>query len=175
MPWLYLFTAVVMSVIAIYHLFSDRFRRLNRQTAVFRTSDPRKLHTESLVYKMSVYSCYIVLILSVLLVIEVFNNFLTATLLFIAVFITGLYILLTLDRVFEIQGEGVVFAGYHARWSKIRSMKWGKTKKSRRQLIMELDKGQKIKTMISEKEQDTVEEILSDYTYFEKENANTTS
>ncbi|WP_147803549.1 hypothetical protein [Alkalicoccus halolimnae] len=168
MHWLYLLTAVVMSVISIYHLFTDRFRRLSGSPSVYKSTDTRRLHTDSTMYKLSLYSCYFVILLSIFLFIEVFNNFMTATLLFIVVFLLGLNVLLTLDRVFEIQGEAVIFAGYHAKWSKIKSIQWGKKKRRGRQLIMELSKGQKIKTTIADKEQNTIEDILSDYVYFEK-------
>lgn len=169
MQWLYLLTAVVMTILAVYHLFTDRFRKLSGNTILFELKDPKKISTSSLIYKSSVYSCYIVFLLSIFLFIEVFNNFVTATILFAVVFLLGLFILLTLDRVFQVQGDAVIFAGYHAKWSKIRIIKWGKQYRNRRQLIMELEKGQRIKTTVPNEEKQRLEDFLADYVYVEKE------
>ncbi|NJP36806.1 hypothetical protein [Alkalicoccus luteus] len=167
MQWLYLFTGVVASVIAIYHLFTDRLRRLRGAETTFTPDDTKKISTHSTIYKISVYSCYLVLILSIVLFVEVFNSFQNATILFVFIFALGLFILLTLDRVFEIQGDALIFAGYHARWSTVQKICWGRQKSSRRQLIMELAKGQKIKTTIANEAKEDVEETLAIYCHFE--------
>ncbi|SDN60979.1 hypothetical protein [Alkalicoccus daliensis] len=169
MQWLYLITAVVMSILAVYHLFTDRFRKLSGNTVLFELDDPKKISTSSIIYKSSIYACYIVFLLSILLFMQLFTNFTTATLLFVVVFLLGMFILLTLDKVFQVQGDAVIFAGYHAKWSKIRIIKWGKQRRHRRQLIMELVKGQRIKTTVPNEEKQRLENFLADYVYVEKE------
>ncbi|CAM3826985.1 hypothetical protein [Alkalicoccus chagannorensis] len=169
MQWLYLLTAVIMSIISIYHLFTDRVRRINGSEVFFTPDDAQKVSTSSLRYKISLLCSYVVILLSVFLIIEVFNNFVAASILAVLVFAAGTFILLTLDKVFQLQGDAIVFAGYHAKWSKIRVIKWGRARKNRQQLIMELQKGQKIKTTIADEAKEEVEEVLSSYVHFEKE------
>ncbi|SER93500.1 hypothetical protein [Salipaludibacillus aurantiacus] len=168
MQWIYLLTGTIMGVISVYHLFTHKHRKSTQDYVIYRLNDRKKIPTDSKAYKRSIMAAYGVLFLSVFLFVEIFNNFFNATILFFIIFILGTYVLVTLDRIFEIQGEALIFAGYHARWGKIRSVQWGKKKKNKSQLIMELGKGQKIKTYIRNDEADELENVLSNYVYFEK-------
>ncbi|MBU9711437.1 hypothetical protein [Evansella tamaricis] len=170
MPWLYLFCSTIFGVIAIYHLFAHRRREMMNDYVIYETKDPRKISTSSRIYKISLWSSYLILLLNLLLLLEIFRDFQRATLLFLMIFPIGLFILITLDRVFEVRGNALIFAGYHTQWGKIRLIKWGKQGGKRTKLIMELDKGTKIKTTIDNDERSSLEEILSNYTHFEKEN-----
>lgn len=169
MQWIFLFTGTVMAVISIYHLFTHKHRKSSNTYIIHQLKDKRKTTTESFVYKQSIIVAYIVIFLTVFLFMEVFNSVFNAFLLFLAILILGGYVLITLDRVFEIQRDAIIFSGYHAKWGKIRSLQWGKKKKNRRKLIMELAKGQKIRTTIQNSEADELEEILSNYAHFEKD------
>ncbi|WP_280769338.1 hypothetical protein [Salipaludibacillus daqingensis] len=168
MQWLFLFTGIIMGAISIYHLFTDKHRKSSNDYTIYKLDDPKKIQTGSRPYKLSIIAAYLVLFLTIFLYIEVFNNIFNATILFFVVLILGAYVLITIDRIFEIHGEAIIFAGYHARWGKIRSIAWGKKRKDRTQLIMILAKNQKIKTTIANERVEELEEILSNYVHFEK-------
>ncbi|MBU9721862.1 MULTISPECIES: hypothetical protein [Bacillaceae] len=169
MHWLYLFTSTILGVIAIYHLFAHKRRETMQDYVIYELKDKRKLGTSSKTYKFSIWSSYIVLILNLFIIIELFRSFQTATILFLIILPLGLFVLITLDRVFEVRGNALIFAGYHTQWGKIRSIKWGKQRAHRTKLIMELDKGTKINTTIANEEKEELESLLSNYVYFEKE------
>jgi len=168
MQWIFLLTGMIMGTISVYHLFTHQHRKARNDYIIYQLNDPKKVLTGSFAYKLSLIAAYIVLFLNIFLLIATFNNFNNAVILFFIILILGGYILLTIDRIFELHGEAIIFAGYHARWGKIRSITWGKKKKNRTQLIMVLAKGQKIKTTIINERVDELEEILSNYVYFEK-------
>jgi hypothetical protein len=168
MQWIYLCTGTIMGAISIYHLFTHKHRKSTNDYVIHQLNDPKKIRTGSRPYKFSIGAAYLVLFLTIFLYVEIFNNFFTATILFFIILLLGAYVLITIDRIFEIQGEAIIFAGYHARWGKIRHIAWGKKKKNRTQLIMELGKGQKIKTTIDNNETEELEDILSNYVHFEK-------
>ncbi|ADH99007.1 hypothetical protein [Salisediminibacterium selenitireducens] len=169
MEWLFLFTAGVVSAVAVYHLFTHKHRENSGDQSFFSLTDPRKLTVASKTYKASVYAGYAALPIGLVLVLETFNNFVMAFLLFLIQLFIGSFILVTLDRVFEIYGGAIVFAGFHAKWSRVKEFRWGKKTTGRRQLIMETTKGQRIKTKIAPEDQERVEEVLSDFAYFEKD------
>jgi hypothetical protein len=168
MQWIFLLTGMIMGTISIYHLFTHIHRKARQDYIIYQLDDPKKVQTGSIRYKISIISAYIVLFLNIFLLIQVFTNFSNAAILFFIILVLGGYVLITIDSIFEMHGEAIVFAGYHARWGKIRTIAWGKKKKKRTQLIMILAKGQKIKTTIANERKDELEEILSNYVHFEK-------
>ncbi|UCZ52043.1 hypothetical protein LGQ02_14450 [Bacillus shivajii] len=168
MQWLYLFFATILGVVSLYHLFTHQRRKNTNDYVLFNLKDSKKISTSSTLYKFSVIFAYTVLFVNVFFYVEIFQSFERATILFMIVFVLGTTVLITLDKTFEVRGQALVFAGYHVQWGKIRSLKWGKKGSKRTKLIMELDKGTKIKTSIANEETDEVEELLSNYTYFEK-------
>ncbi len=139
-----------------------------RDYVIFNLKDPKKISTSSKLYKVSVVFAYILLFVNIFFYVEIFQSFERATILIMIIFFLGITVLIALDKIFEVRGHALVFAGYHVQWGKIRSLKWGKKRSKKTQLIMELDKGTKIKTSIRNDEKEKVEELLSNYTYFEK-------
>ncbi|AOM83440.1 hypothetical protein [Salisediminibacterium beveridgei] len=169
MQWLFLFTAAVVSAVSVYHLFTHKHRENSTDDSFFSLNDPRKLTVASKTYKWSVRAAYLALPVGLILTLETFNNFALAFFLFLLQLFIGTFILVTLDRVFELYGGAIVFAGFHAKWTRVREFRWGKSFGTRRQLIMETTKGQKIKTKIAQEDQERVEDILSDFAHFEKD------
>ncbi|MDG5789212.1 hypothetical protein QA612_17270 [Evansella sp. AB-P1] len=168
MLWLYLFLGTIFAVISLYHLFAHKQRKTTSDHILYTLKDSKKINSTSKLYKLSIYFSYVVILLTILLYVEVFRNYVAATILFIILMPFGIFTLVVLDRLFEIRGDAIVFSGYHARWGKIRHITWGKKYKNRRKLIMELDKGTKITTAIPNEEQDELEDVLSNYVHFEK-------
>ncbi|SDZ02758.1 hypothetical protein SAMN05421736_105135 [Evansella caseinilytica] len=170
MQWLYLFLGTILAVISMYHLFTHKKRKAAiNDYIVYELKEKGKISTDSKVYRISVFCAYIVILLAVLLYIEIFRSFTAATIVFVLIFLLGVFVLLVLDRLFELRGDALIFAGYHAKWGIIRHVKWGKQRGKRRALIMELDKGTKIRTSIANEEAEELEEVLSNYVHFEKE------
>ncbi|QKS71809.1 hypothetical protein FLK61_34630 [Paenalkalicoccus suaedae] len=167
MEWLYLFTAAVMGAISLYHLFTHRHRKNQNDMIIYTPQDKKKLSTTSSTYKASVIAAWAVIILSFVLVIEVFISFTIASALFFTVLALGAFVLMTLDRIFQVQGDALIFAGYYAKWGRIQFLEWGKKRGNRRQLIMTLAKGQRIKTTVDEKHKAEIEDLLKDYVSFQ--------
>ncbi|WP_096435798.1 hypothetical protein [Alteribacter populi] len=170
MRWLYLFFGTVLAVIALYYIFTHKQRKASQDYVIYTLeNDHKKIHTGMKMYKVALSFSYVVLLLTVMLYLEVFRSLETATMVFSLLLPLGVTVLIFLDKIFEIRGDGIVFAGYQARWGKIRKIGWGKQRRQRTQLVMELDKGTKIKTSISNKEKPQLEELLENYVTFNKE------
>ncbi|TMW71523.1 hypothetical protein [Alteribacter natronophilus] len=170
MRWIYLFIGTVLAVISLYYIFTHKQRNAFQDYVIYTPeNDDKKIGTGTKLYKAALYLSYVVLILALVLYVEVFRSFETSTIIFILMLLTGGAVLLTLEKLFEIRGQGIVFAGYQANWGKIRQIGWGKKRRRRTQLIMELDKGTKIKTTIANEEKDQLEELLENYVTFDKE------
>ncbi|MBM7097680.1 hypothetical protein JSY36_18250 [Bacillus sp. H-16] len=172
MRWLYLFLGTIMAVIALYYIFTHKQRNSTQDYVIYTPEkDDKKIHTGTKLYKVALYFSYAVLLLTILLYVEIFRSFEMSTLIFALQLPLGIAVLVSLDKIFEIRGHGIVFAGYQANWGKIRQIGWGKKRRNRTQLIMELDKGTKIKTTIANEEKAQLEELLENYVTFDKEPA----
>ncbi|WP_078595235.1 hypothetical protein [Evansella clarkii] len=161
---LYFIFGTIFALIAVYHIFSHRKRIRANDEILYTLKDPGKLSSRSVYYALTIPFSYIILFLVIFMYLAIFTSFYTATLLFFIIFSFGIYVLLTIDRTFELRTNSLLFAGYHAPWSRIRCLTWGKRGKKRTKLIMELDKGTKIKTSIANEETEDLEKILVDYT-----------
>ncbi|WP_026690333.1 hypothetical protein [Alteribacter aurantiacus] len=169
MRWIYLFLGTVLAVIALYYIFTHKQRNAYDDYVIYTPEkDRKKIHSGSKLYKVALYFSYAVLLLTILLYVEIFRSFELSTIIFAILFPLGLTVLVSLDKLFEIRGQGIVFAGYQANWGKIRQIGWGKKRKNRTQLIMELDKGTKIRTSIANEEKEQLEELLENYVTFDK-------
>ncbi|PYZ97395.1 hypothetical protein CR205_01985 [Alteribacter lacisalsi] len=172
MRWIYLFLGTVLAVISLYYIFTHKQRKAFQDYVIYTPeNDNKKIGTGTKLYKAALYMSYVVLILVLVLYVEIFRSFETSTIVFILMVIFGGSVLLTLEKLFEVRGQGIVFAGYQANWGKIRQIGWGKKRSKRTQLIMELDKGTKIKTTIANEEKEQLEELLENYVTFDKDSS----
>ncbi|PRO64868.1 hypothetical protein [Alkalicoccus urumqiensis] len=167
MQWLYFVTAVLAFVLALYHLFSHRHRVNNQETRIYSLKHSSHIDTDSTRYMWSVRAARVMPVTALFLILMLFQSFPAATVLFALTAALGLFVLLTLDKTFEVQDGGVVFAGYHARWNAVKSIYWGRKRPGKKQLVMELQKGQRITTFVSDKDAEDVQKIISAYTFFD--------
>ncbi len=168
MIWFYLFFSAVFGIVSFYHIFQHRRRGEQLHVSTLHTlKDPWKITTQSKYYRISIPIAYLILILNVILLVEAFRNFYTATILILIILALGVFVLTVLDRIFEVREDAVIMAGYHARFGRVRNIRWGKKGKDRTGLIMELDRGTKISTSVPNDEKKALEEVLSEYVYFE--------
>ncbi|MBB5174353.1 hypothetical protein [Texcoconibacillus texcoconensis] len=175
LAWFYLFYIAIMGSLALYHLSTHKQRNNSESDVIYLLKDTKKIHTESKMYRTSIISAYVVLGLSLVILFEMFRNTDTTALLFLLLIPVSFHVLFTLDKLFEVRSDRVIFSGYQAHWHKIRQIGWLKKQDKFSTLMMELNKGTKIRIKIPKSETKELEKVLKQYVQFEDDLSKKTS